>query len=219
MIVLWTLWPFLSFLLFLAISVLHFGFSDTLEKGVLRSIEGITRGFIPLTTPAYFYPNSFHAIIESTLTSDDATDVSAFLARLFVPNLFLLSALIIGFIWKQRLSIALELGTLLGLFIALSPFTAFLIYFCFLHSIRHTLMVMKKTKRPFISIVFGAILPTLFSAFWLIGLYYFLREKEIDINAMYYLFFMGIAALTLPHMILVEGLFLIRNSSSKCVRL
>lgn len=213
MIAIWTLWPFLSFALFLIISVLHFGFSDATGKGVLRYIEGIARGLIPLTMPAYFYPNAFRAIIESTLTSDEAIEITSILSHLCTPNLILVLGLIIGFLYTRKLPIASELSTLLILFITLPPFTAFLIYFCFLHSIRHTLMVMKETQQPLRSVIKGSILPTLFSALWLIGLYYYLREKEIDLNTMYYLFFMGLAALTLPHMLLVEGLHTLKNSS------
>lgn len=215
MIAFWTLWPFLSFVSFLVISVLHFGFSDATEKGFLRPVEGIARGLLPLTAPAYFYPNAFREIVESTLTRNEATDITTILLHLFIPNLILITCLMMTFLYERKGKVALELGSLLVLFIALPPLTAFFIYFCFLHSVRHTLMVMEETKRPLVSVINAALLPTLFSAFWLIALYYFLREKEIDVNTMYYLFFMGLAALTLPHLLLVEGLHAIRNSSRK----
>ncbi len=212
-IALWTLWPFLSFILFLVISVFHFGFGDAVEKDPIRSIEGITRGLIPITTPAYFYPYQFQTIIQSTLSTDDAAMITSFLTHLFIPNFILIALFTIGLIIKKKISYAFELVAFLGVFIALAPFQAFLIYFCFLHSIRHTLMIMKETHKPLQSIAISAILPTLFSAIFLIGLYYILRSKETDLDTMYYLFFMGIAALTFPHMLLVEGLYTIRNSS------
>lgn len=214
-IALWTLWPFLSFILFLLISVFHFGFGDAVEKYPIRSIEGIARGLIPITTPAFFYPYQFQTIIQSTLSTHDAALITSFLSQLFMPNFILVAILSLGLIVKKKISYAFELVVILGVFIALAPFQAFLIYFCFLHSIRHTLMIMKETHKSLRSIAISAILPTLFSAIFLIGLYYILRSKETDLDTMYYLFFMGIAALTFPHMLLVEGLYSIKNSSKE----
>lgn len=212
MIALWTLWPFLGFILFLIISVQHFGFSDALEAHPIRIMEGITRGLLPITTPAYFFPDLFQNILRSTLTPEEAIQVTLVLKYLFIPTLFLFSLLIIYFLSQKKMASVCELAALLGVFIILPPFQAFLIYFCFLHSIRHTLTVKQETGKSTASLMYEAFLPTLFSAAWLVGLYYFLREKETDVNTMYYLFFMGIAALTLPHMILVEGLNALKNA-------
>ncbi len=214
MIALWTLWPFIGFIIFMLISIQHFGLSDTIGHGPIRLLEGLTRGLIPLTTPAYFSSASFQNILTSTLTSQEAFIVTHALKLLFIPTLLLFLLLILYYSLQKKLSVVLELVSLLSVFIFLPPFQGFLIYFCFLHSIRHTLSISHETKKSYLNLMVEAFLPTLLSALWLIAMYYFLKEKGADLNTMYYLFFMGIAALTLPHMILVEGLSKLKKSES-----
>lgn len=210
----WTLWPFLSFVFFLLISILHFGFGDAVEAGYLRPFEGIARGLIPVAAPAYFYPAPFQMILQSTLSYHEAAQITFVLSALFIPAIILIGFFILFFLVRKNGSLAIELMSFSAIFIVLPPFQAFIIYFCFLHSIRHTLHLMNETQKSFNSIVYAALIPTFLSAIFLLGLYLILRKNTVDFDTMYYLFFMGIAALTFPHMLLVEWLYSASNKSA-----
>ena len=93
--------------------------------------------------------------------------------------------------------------------ILLPPLPAFAIYFCLIHSAHHVkrivptlLNFMEKQKAIFLMIIFS-----LFS--WLgcgIG-FYFLTNLNSYPDSIIKVTFIGLAALTFPHMILVDGIF------------
>lgn len=222
-VVFWFSFPFAAFLLFLVLSALHFGFSDIKLKKTPRSIlEGLSRGILPLSAPAYFYSENFQEIIESSLSSDQAAMITIFLASLFLPCLLLFISLIAWGLWERNCSSfanSLELLALLVLFIALIPFAAFIIYFCFLHSIRHILCVLDELDLPtnFQSVkwvILQALPTTLLTFFALLLSYLYLKESQIDLITMFNLFFLSLAALTFPHMLIV-GLVKFKSKCSK----
>ena len=218
----WFQFPFASFLFFLFISALHFGFSDmTLDRkeGLIYYIEGLARGLLPIATPAYFYPQDFQRLIESSLSIDQAALITAAVTNLMIPCWILFAISITWGFWKRTADSRannFELISLLVLFTTLKPFVAFILYFCFLHSIRHILSVAEELGLPIsfksIKWVIVQALPTTISTFIvLVVCYFFLRAEQVDPKAMMNLFFVSLAALTFPHMLLVE-LFKLKTS-------
>lgn len=219
----WFQFPFASFLFFLVISGVHFGFSDITivrKEGLIYFCEGAARGLLPLATPAYFYPQDFQGLIESSLSIDQAALITAMVSALMRPCWLLFAISLAWGFWKRTASTLannVELVSLLVLFTTLKPFIAFLIYFSFLHSMRHILNVTEELGLPvsFKSIkwVIAEALPTTISTFIVIVLcYFFLRAEEIDPKVMMNLFFVSLAALTFPHMLLV-GFFKLKTSN------
>lgn len=210
----WVQSPLPSFLFFLGVSAFHFGFSDRLNrKGVIGALEGFGRGFLPITLPAYFYPHLFQELVESSLSSAQALMLIKIVQQFFYPNLILLAVVILyGFLkWnKSNLMNSFELISLLILFLILKPFAAFLIYFCFLHSFRHILYVLQEMNRLFnkdslVWLIVQALPATVVTLFALAVCYLTLENEAIDVPTMLNLFFISLAALTFPHMILVEA--------------
>lgn len=210
----WMLFPLPSFLFFLGISAFHFGFSDRLySKGTKGFLEGVARGFLPITLPAYFYPQLFQELVESSLPESQALIVLNIVRFFFYPGLTLLLVLIIeGFLRKDKPAFmnSLELSALLVLFLSLKPFPAFLIYFCFLHSFRHILHVLEERKQIFNRasvkwLIVQALPATVTTLLTLAAFYLLLEHEAIDVPVMLNLFFISLAALTFPHMILVEA--------------
>ena len=92
----------------------------------------------------------------------------------------------------------------------LNPIIAFTIYFCFLHSIRHSLSLMfelnKNIKKGFILFVKKALPLTIVTALvYLFSLYLLNNYYELN-ESIYKVIFIGLASLTFPH-ILLEYLF------------
>ena len=88
----------------------------------------------------------------------------------------------------------------------LNPVLAFTIYFCFLHSIRHSLTLIFELDNRFkhgLSKFYKKALPlTLITAvLYLFSIYSLGNFFEID-NAIYKVIFIGLASLTFPHILL-----------------
>jgi Brp/Blh family beta-carotene 15,15'-monooxygenase len=212
-VTLWILYPLPCFLFFLLISVFHFGSSDTLDKtGLMRILEAIARGILPISAPAYWDPEDFQKLVESSLSTAQASLVLQVASTLYYPLCILLLTLIIqGLFGKDRYSFwnSLELTSILLLFTFLTPLKAFLIYFCFLHAIRHLITVMEDMKLPFkfasVWWIFLQAMPsTIFTLIALGFCYFYMREGAVDTKRMMNLFFVSLASLTFPHTLLVE---------------
>jgi Brp/Blh family beta-carotene 15,15'-monooxygenase len=213
-VVCWLQYPLPSFLFFLGISAFHFGFSDRLNRnGWIGALEGFGRGFLPITVPAYFYPQLFQEVVESSLSDSQALMLIKIVQLFFYPDLILVMVVILyGFLQRDKSNLmnSMELISLLVLFLSLKPFAAFLIYFCFLHSFRHILHVLEETNRLFNRdsvkwLIVQALPATIATLLALVMCYLTLEHEAIDVPTMLNLFFISLAALTFPHMILVEA--------------
>lgn len=209
-VALWIVFPLASFLFFLAISAFHFGGSDTEEDDRITGVlETITRGLLPITVPCYYNKVAFQQIIQFSLSPYQADFVIGILSWLFIPTVTLLVACVAYKIFKKEIFKALELALVFILFMFLKPFVAFLVYFCFLHSMRHILNVLIERKqnlnvKSIKWMVLEAFPATLCTLITLCIFYLKLREGILDLALIVNIFFISIAALTFPHMILVE---------------
>ena len=107
----------------------------------------------------------------------------------------------------KKFSILLDFFSIIILNYYLPPLVAFTIYFCFLHSIRHTISLaveMDKTnlKNGFNLFVKKAFPLTVLTAiFCLVGLYLLNNVYELN-SAVLKIIFIGLASLTFPHILL-----------------
>ena len=90
------------------------------------------------------------------------------------------------------------------------PLVSFSIYFCCIHSPRHTIDVVNNLKQKnfnYKKIILITIIFTVLS--WLLGIlgYLYLLPKLGNSESILKVIFIGLAALTLPHMILVDGFY------------
>ena len=88
----------------------------------------------------------------------------------------------------------------------LTPILAFTLYFCFLHSIRHSITLIFELDRSFKSglkkFIVKAIPLTFVTAIMFLFTIYFLNSFfELD-EAIYKVIFIGLASLTFPHILL-----------------
>jgi beta-carotene 15,15'-dioxygenase len=219
-ILLWLWFPTLSFLGFLAISVIHFGLSDTDKPAHLSTffiIERVTRGLLPLSLPAYINDKLFLKFIEIVLSPDQALLV-LYLTQVLFWSTLICAVILISYYWMQAfltsnvhfLMNGGELFIMIPLFILLPPFTSFLVYFCFLHSVRHILTVLQTqfetlNSQSFFWLIKNSIPATMVASLSLvIAFWYFQKETVTHQDLMIRCFFLSLASLTFPHMILIE---------------
>ena len=211
-IISWIIMPNFLLTIFLLIASYHFGKEDTIFKS---NIKGPKKDFL-------FLLKGSSIIISPLLFNYDKTN-NIFLMLKF--NLF--SEFIIS---KEILFILLFISFISGIFLSksknidyntisimdfssivllnyfLNPILAFTIYFCFLHSIRHSLTLIfeldKKFKAGLLKFVKKALPLTFITALiFLISIYSLNSFFELN-NAIYKVIFIGLASLTFPHILL-----------------
>ena len=107
----------------------------------------------------------------------------------------------------KKFSIFFDFCSIIILNYYLSPLVAFTIYFCFLHSVRHTIsLAYEINKNDFYDglIVFikkALPLTILTAIFGIVGLYLLNITYDLD-NAILKIIFIGLASLTFPHILL-----------------
>lgn len=102
----------------------------------------------------------------------------------------------------------IELIVIALILVLLPPLLGFAVYFCFVHTGRHMMHIWKKLQIAMNSRVIFIQAIGLTAASWLLGLgaFYFLDSGDFDADILRVVF-IGLAALTVPHMILVDGFF------------
>ena len=166
------------------------------------------KGSLVITAPLIFHKNQTIEIFKSLNfnISDFFIIESEFLYLLLIASF--LSSIYLTF--KKELDLKsiliMDWFSILILNFFLNPILAFTIYFCFLHSVRHSLSLILELDnnifRGLKSFIKKAIPLTLITAImYLISLYYINNYYELD-EAVYKVIFIGLASLTFPHILL-----------------
>ena len=201
----WIIFPDAMFILFLCITVWHFGE----DGGASNAYERVLFGLSVLTLPVLFQPQVTEDIFAYLAISNAAGNVE-FMKILGVVVLFVsvLSAVRMQVLKKQGQMQFLTYIALVLFAFVLHPLIYFALYFCALHSPRHfnniSQAVPIEERRQFLISAFLYTLTTLILAgfaFWLLSPFVVLYQ------AFTLVIFVGLAALTVPHMILVDGIW------------
>jgi Brp/Blh family beta-carotene 15,15'-monooxygenase len=101
----------------------------------------------------------------------------------------------------------IELICILALNIIFTPLIAFTIYFCFLHSVRHSATLIceldiKNFSKGFKKFINKALPLTLVTAVFFVVSVYFLTNYYVLDDAILKVIFIGLASLTFPHILL-----------------
>ena len=199
-VALWWLKPDVALPLFLAMAAYHFG-GDW--KNEIHLIPRTMIGATLLCAPALFYRNEVIEIF-SWITPLPTAQATAAAMAFFALPLLQASALIVLICGIGCLIVAAEIAVLVILSLASPPLSFFLIYFCGLHSIRHTLAVAEdlnvrsfpeliKQSLPYAPLaIIGTILGATITA---------VIDVPMELLGVV---FIVLAALTAPHMLLVD---------------
>ncbi len=217
-IILWVLLPTVVLIAFLIVASFHFGKEDTQflidNNSYLNQFLFFLKGSLVILAPLYFNFNETVSIFKLLLIENESFYQSL---NVIENNNFLiigivLSALssIILFFQKfelKKFTIFFDYFSIIIINMHFSPLIAFTIYFCFLHSIRHSISLMTELDQESLKnglLVFikkATPLTILTSIFCLIGLYFLNNNYNLD-SAILKLIFIGLASLTFPHILL-----------------
>ena len=214
----WILFPSTTLILFLIVASYHFGKEDTeflvIDKSYLTEILYFFKGFLIILAPMYFHfqdtvnifkllliDNEVFYSILSFVEANKIIEIGIFISTTSSIFLFLNKFEIIKF------SIFLDFFSIIILNYYLPPLIAFTIYFCFLHSIRHSISLAVELDgnsllNGFKIFVKKAIpLTILTGVFCLISLYLLNSGNNLD-SSILKVIFIGLASLTFPHILL-----------------
>ena len=185
---------------FLGISIAHFsGDPDGEVPWWVRIVYGGAIIFIPLIR----HPGEI-ADLFSLLVGVNASQVlMPVLLYGAWPWLWAMATAVAYLIWK-RLPMSFEFMCLGVLAYFASPLVAFTVFFCAMHSARHIIRTAQYSSRSTPRLLWVAtLLPMLGVLLLSVVAWFVLRERTVD-GRVVQIIFVGLAALTVPHMVLVE---------------
>ena len=217
-ILIWIILPSMTLIVFLMIASYHFGKEDTQflinDRSYFTQILYFFKGFLIILAPLYFHFQETIAIFKLLLIDNEAfysslnfietnnvIQIGIFFSTLSSIFLFLKNFEIKKFV------VFLDYFSILILNYYLSPLIAFTVYFCFLHSIRHSISLAidldpNSLVNGFKLFVKKALPLTILTAiFSFIALYLLENSYNLD-SAILKIIFIGLASLTFPHILL-----------------
>ena len=209
-IFIWILFPKFLLLLFLIIAAFHFGKEDSefINKNKNFELIYFLKGSLIIVAPLLFHKSETLSIFKSL--NFDIT--SSALISNEILYLFIFLSLISNIIlslnksFESKSLLLMDFLSILILNYFLNPIIAFTIYFCFLHSIRHSISLIKKInkniKKGFPRFLKKALPLTIFTIFGYFFAIYFLNNYNEFNESVYKAIFIGLASLTFPHILL-----------------
>ena len=217
-IIIWIKIPFISLMCFLLVASYHFGKEDTQflmnENSYFNQLLFFLKGLLIIAAPMFFHFDETIIIFKLLLVDNEIfySTLEFIEVNKIVPIAIVLSSLsgiclLLRKFEIKKFIIFLDYFSILVLNYYLTPLVAFTIYFCFLHSIRHSItLIYEIDKNDFkngLKIFGQKALPltVLTAIFCLIGLY--LLNNNYDFNSsILKIIFIGLASLTFPHILL-----------------
>ena len=206
----WFLFPKFLLFLFLIVASFHFGKEDSefINKNKNFELIYFLKGSLVIVSPLLFHKQETLSIFQSLnfeisknfLINNEILYLFIFLS--FISNLFL--SLNKSFDAKSLLLMDFLSVLIINYF--LDPILAFAIYFCFLHSIRHSISLIQKInnniKRGFPIFLKKALPLTIVTIITYFFALYFLNNYNELNESIYKVIFIGLASLTFPHILL-----------------
>ena len=208
----WWQWPVPGLAIFLIISALHFGQSDIAnippsitDKPNNRWLPLVAHGGLVSIAIPSLQPTAVEPLFAILVGDRGAAILLQSIGALFLPWLLSFAGYAVyaanNPVWRKPLN---SLITQLILVFLLPPLISFALYFCLWHSRSHTLRIWqsieeeRERRRSFIEAAIYSLIA------WTAALVFLLFFEGSLSASIVQLTFIGLAALTVPHMLLVD---------------
>ena len=204
----WIILPSFSLILFLLIASYHFGKEDSnfgiVKKRKFSYLFYLLKGSIVILAPLAFHTAETIKIFEILNVKLDLKNENIllpFIVLSFISNFFVIN------LKKNHWFVFADWLTIIILNILFSPFIAFTIYFCFLHSIRHSISLIYELnknnfKRGLKEFTKKALPLTIITGILYLVSVFFVANYYGWNDAILKVIFIGLASLTFPHILL-----------------
>lgn len=227
---LWLLAPTFSLILFLIISIYHFGqsnlfYTDLPEKSGSKKAIYLSWGAFNLASPLLFRYQEAQPIIEYLIGYSPLSVATAHRLAPFVSGgLLLLNAAILLYLYARRRlaggDLAKELlafGLLYALYATAPLYVSFIVYWAFWHSLNSAIEIAEtwdyRSAWRRLGAFYRSALPLTAVTLAGMAVVFFLADAYASLDALIGVFFVIIAAITLPHTVVMEMLY--RNHASR----
>ena len=203
-VVIWFLVPLSSLIMFLIISISHFGLMDTKKTKTLpfRYLRVIIYGSTPIIIPATFHTIDVNNLF-ALLIFEEHTVLATFIANLF-PIWFLSCVIFFVTGGKSLKYQFLEILLLAVILAYLPPLWGFAVYFCVVHSSRHIQQLLNSLgSLNYNDYLFLTVTVLMSILTIIIGAFHF-SNQTFDVGIIKATF-ISLAALTVPHMLLIDS--------------
>ena len=217
-IVLWMIFPTICLIIFLIVASYHFGKEDTqfliIANSYSNQILFFIKGSLIILSPIYFHFDETINIFKLLLVNNENF---YYLLDFIETNNILLFGIILSTLAHiilfgknfeiKKFAIFFDYFSILILNFYFSPLLAFTVYFCFLHSVRHSITLILELDNHDLGSGFKKFLKkalplTILTAIVsLIGLYFLNNTYNLD-SSILKIIFIGLASLTFPHILL-----------------
>jgi Brp/Blh family beta-carotene 15,15'-monooxygenase len=198
-ILIWWWLPIVFMVAFLIFSVIHF------SRDLTNTTPKVTRllyGGSMIVLPTIFHFDEIQALFSLILNEVVGMQITSTLHLLAFPWLVAILACIYLEFIKDRL-VGLEIFAVSLLATFTPPLVAFTLYFCGMHSLRHILRTKAYTNFSFLKLSLISIAPMLGVTLLVILAWLYLPSSP-DYRRLLQFLFVGLAALTVPHMLLID---------------
>ena len=204
----WIIFPSVTLILFLLVASYHFGKEDSCVGSIIKkkfiNLFYLFKGSVVVVAPLFFHTEEtlqIFKILGDNLILKHENFLISLLLISFIANFFIMQ-------WSNNSGFFLaDWVTIFTLNIFFSPLVAFTIYFCFLHSVRHSFGLIyeinkKNFKNGLKKFLKRALPLTLVTAILFIFGVYILTNYYVLDDAIMKVIFIGLASLTFPHILL-----------------
>ena len=217
-IIIWISIPSISLMFFLVVASYHFGKEDTQflinKSSTLNFFLYFLKGLLIILAPLFFHFSETVEIFKFLLVENEAFYlVLAFIetSKIIIVGIILSTLASVFLFIKEfeikKFAIFLDYFSILILNYYLSPLLAFTVYFCFLHSVRHSISLIYEIDASNLNnglaVFLKKALPlTILTAiFCLISIYFLNNSYDLN-SSILKVIFIGLASLTFPHILL-----------------
>ena len=215
-LIFWFLLPTITLSIFLLVASYHFGKEDSEimkpRESILLKFIFFIKGSLIVSAPLFF---KFEETVTIFKILNFNIDHLLFLSDKGIIGIFfylgLLSSMYFlieeGSVRNNGGFIFLDLFSINLLYYLLSPLIAFTLYFCFIHSFRHSVSLINQLdesnfKKGFKKFITKALPLTIITAILFLLAVYFLKNYYVLDAAISKVIFIGLASLTFPHILL-----------------
>ena len=208
-ILFWLHFSIIALTIFIIMTIIHFGLCDwtNFKINKYKYSVSFTYGMTIIFGIIFFNENQSFLIFEY-LTNKNIYYLQKYL---FIPYFLTLISIIyfiyLSFFEKQLRKGVIEILFFLLVFYLLDPLLSFTIYFCFFHTYKHLKHLIRNIylnlpNKKFV--IYSTVVFTVISWFGGLVIVYYLVQNFSLYESILKVIFIGLAALTLPHMILVD---------------
>ena len=217
-IIMWIIAPSISLIIFLIVASYHFGKEDT--QFLVNKISYFVRllfffkGSLIILAPMFFHFGETVSIFKLLLIDNENFYTSLEFIEtnkiLFIGLILSTLSSILIFLNEfeiKKFIIFFDYFSILILNYYFTPLIAFTVYFCFLHSIRHSISLIHEINslnfyEGLKNFIKKALPLTILTAILcLIGMFFLMNSYDLN-NSILKLIFIGLASLTFPHILL-----------------